>query len=66
MGSFPETYIDLIKLVMLYCHAIYIYIYIYIYIFLGGWGAKGIGGGVGCGCENASVKNNDNRLVPKG
>ena len=60
MGSFPETYIDLIKLVMLYCHAIYIY------IFLGGWGAKGIGGGVGCGCKNASVKNNDNRLVPKG
>ena len=60
MGSFPETYIDLIKLVMLYCHAIYIY------IFLGGWGAKGIGGGVGCGCENASVKNNDNRLVPNG
>ena len=59
MRSFPETYIDLIKLVMLYCHAIYIY-------FLGGWGAKGIGGGVGCGCGNASVKNNDNRLVPKG
>ena len=27
MGSFPETYIDLIKLVMLYCHAIYIYIF---------------------------------------
>ena len=62
MGSFPETYFDLIKLVMLYCHAIYIY-------FLrggGGWGAKGIGGGVGCGCGNASVKNNDNRLIPKG
>ena len=35
MGSFPETYIDLIKLVMLYCHAIYIY------IFLGGRGGGG-------------------------
>ena len=47
MGSFPETYIDLIKLVMLYCHAIYIYIYIYIYIFggVGGqrdWGRGGL------------------------
>ena len=53
MASFPEMYIDPIKLVMLYCHVIYIY-------FLGGWevGAKGIGGGVGCGCGcgNASVK----------
>ena len=38
MGSFPETYIDLIKLVMLYCHAIYIY--------LGGVGGpKGLGEG---------------------
>ena len=37
MGSFPETYIDLIKLVMLYCHAIYIYIY-----FWGGGGPKGL------------------------
>ena len=35
MGSFPEMYIDQIKLVMLYCHAIYIYIYIF---FLGGGG----------------------------
>ena len=42
MGSFPETYIDLIKLVMLYCHAIYIYIYIY---FWGGGGPKGLGEG---------------------
>ena len=41
MGSFPETYIDLIKLVMLYCHAIYIYIY----IFGGGGGPKGLGEG---------------------
>ena len=40
MGSFPETYIDLIKLVMLYCHAIYIYIY-----FWGGGGPKGLGEG---------------------
>ena len=38
MGSFPATYIDLIKLVMLYCLAIYIY-------FWGGGGPKGLGEG---------------------
>ena len=42
MGSFPETYIDLIKLVMLYCHAIYIYIF---FLGGGGGGPKGLGEG---------------------
>ena len=40
MGSFPETYFDLIKLVMLYCHAIYIY-----FLRGGGGGPKGLGEG---------------------
>lgn len=38
MGSFPEMYIDQIKVVMLYCHAIYRY------IFLGGGGGPKVSG----------------------